>query len=180
MVDSRRAKQTSLGARAPTAVPPASSMLTSEQEVALRAAGSFVDQMPPPARRGSTIAANRTSELLATAFTVDQAATRLGITPRGIGHRLADRTLLSMTVRHRHWLPAFQFTADGELPGWAQVAPAFPTTAPPTSVAWFMQTPHPDLLLDGRAASPVGWLAAGKDPGPVVDMVITAFEFHAS
>lgn len=180
MGDSRHAKQTSPGARGSAAVPPASSMLTSEQVMALRAAGSFVDQMPPPARRGSTIAAKRTSELLATAFTVDQAATRLGATSRGICHRLAGRTLLSMKVRHRHWLPAFQFTADGELSGWAQVAPAFPTTAPPTSVAWFMQTPHPDLSLDGRAVSPVSWLGAGKDPGRVVDMIITAFEFHAS
>lgn len=148
--------------------------------MALRAAGSFVDQMPPPARRGSTIAANRTSELLATAFTVDQVATRLGITPRRIRHRLADRTLLSMKVRNRHRLPAFQFTVDGELLCWAQVAPAFPTTAPPTSVAWFMQTPHPDLSVDGRTVSPVSRLAAGEDPRRLVEMVITAFEFRAS
>ncbi|WP_341258421.1 hypothetical protein [Gordonia malaquae] len=52
-------------------------MLTAEQEMALRAAGSLVDQMPPPARRDSTFAAKRTSELLATAFTVNQATTRL-------------------------------------------------------------------------------------------------------
>ncbi|GEE00596.1 hypothetical protein nbrc107696_10420 [Gordonia spumicola] len=85
-----------------------------------------------------------------------------------------------MKVRNRHLLPSFQFTVDGELSGWAQMAPAFPTTAPPTSVAWFMRTPHPDLSLDGRAVSPVSWLAAGKDPGRVVDMITTAFEFHAS
>jgi hypothetical protein len=178
--NSRHAKQTSPGPRDPAAVPPASSMLTSEQEMALRAAGSFVDKMPPPARRGSTITAKRTSELLATAFTVDQAATRLGVSSRRIRHRLAGRTLLSMKVRHRHWLPAFQFTDDGELSDWAQVAPAFPTTARPTSVAWFMQTPHPDSSLEGRALLPVSWLAAGNDSGRVVDMIITAFEFHGS
>ncbi|WP_341258136.1 hypothetical protein [Gordonia malaquae] len=180
MADSEHAKQASPGARAPAAVPSAASMLTPEQEMVLRAAGSFVDQMPPPARRGLTTAAKRTSELLATAFTVDQAAVRLGVTSRGIRNRLADRTLLSMKVRNRHRLPAFQFAVDSELCGWAQVAPAFPTTAAPTSMVWFMQTSHPDLSLDGRAVSLASWLAAGKDPGRVVDMITTAFEFHAS
>jgi hypothetical protein len=113
-------------------------MHTSEREMALRGAESLDDQMPPSARRGSTISAKRTSELFATALTVDQGTTRLGITSRRLRHRLVD-ALLSMNARHHHRLPAFQFTAAGDMPGWAQVAPAFQATTPATFMAWFVQ-----------------------------------------
>ncbi len=159
---------------------PSSQTITADQESALRAAGSFVDEMPPAAQRASTTTLQRTSDLLATALTTDEAAARLGVTAGRVRQRVSNRTLLAVKVGTAHRLPAFQFTDDGELPGWDRVAPAFPTTAHPTAVAWFMQTPHPDLTVGGELLSPRDWLSSGGDAEHVVDIITTAFVVHAS
>ncbi|WP_347956137.1 hypothetical protein [Gordonia aichiensis] len=158
----------------------ASQTLTAEQEAALRAAGSFVDEMPPAAERASTLALQRTRELLATALTTEQAAERLDVSTGRIRQRLTKRSLLAMKVGTGHRLPSFQFTGDGEVPGWAQVAPVFPESAHLTAVAYFMQHPHSDLTVVGEPVSPITWLTGGGDPEPLLGMITTAFQEHAS
>jgi excisionase family DNA binding protein len=177
MVDVLRVLADNLAAAPSTSV---SRMMTADQEAALRAAGSFVDEMPPLEERASTTALHRTGDLLATALSTDEAAVRLGVTAGRVRQRLSNRTLLAVKVGAAHRLPAFQFTDDGELPGWDRVAPAFPSTAHPTAVAWFMQTPHPDLTAAGESLSPSQWLAGGGDIDRVVHLITTAFAVHAS
>lgn len=154
--------------------------MSADQEAALRAAGSFVDEMAPIGERASTTALQRISGLVANALSTDEAAARLGVTPRRVRQRLSNRTLISVKVAKTHKLPAFQFTDAGELPGWDRVAPVFPVTAHPTAIAWCMQTPHPDLTVGGRPISPTDWLVDGGDIRNVVDLIATAFVVHAS
>lgn len=163
-----------------TPTSPVSRTITADQEAALRAAGSFVDTMPPVAERASTTALQRTSALIANSLSTDEAAARLNVTAGRVRQRLTNRTLLAVKVGSAHRLPVYQFIDDGELPGWERVAPAFPITAHPTAVAWFMNTPHPDLTVADEAVSPSQWLTGGGDPKTVVDLITTAFVVHAS
>lgn len=158
----------------------ASRAMTADQKAALRAAGSYVDEMPPAAERASTILLHRKSALIASALSTDEAAARLRVTPGQVRQRLSNHTLLAVKVGAVQRLPDFQFTADGELPGWNRVAPAFPSTAHPTAVAWFMQALHPDLTVDGETLSPSQWLSGGGATERIVDLITTAFVTHAS
>ncbi|WCB36921.1 hypothetical protein [Gordonia polyisoprenivorans] len=154
--------------------------MSADQEAVLLAAGSFVDEMPLAAERASTTALRRIGTLLASALSTDDAAARLGVTAGWVRQRLSHRTLLSVKVGTAHRLPVFQFAGDGELPGWGRVAPAFPITAHPIAVAWFMQNPHPDLSAAGESMAPSDWLSGGGDSERVIDLIATAFVVHAS
>lgn len=155
--------------------PAAFEFLTEDQETALRAAGSFVEDMPPADRRATTVTMARTRDLVKTALTVDQTAVLLGVTPDRIRRRLTQRTLLGIRVGPTYRLPTFQFTADRELPGWNRVAPVFPDTVHMTSIAYFMTTQHPDLTETGEPLSPTDWLRRGRDPDLVEHLIYVAF-----
>ncbi|MCF8609689.1 hypothetical protein L5G28_05855 [Gordonia sp. HY285] len=164
----------------PAPVSAASQILTAEQEAVLRSAGSFIDEMPPVEQRASTRTAQRIVDMIATALTADEAAERLGVTSGRIRQRLGAKTLLGVKVGSAHRLPGFQFTEDGELPGWDRIAPAVPSSVHPVSIARFMHTAHPDLTVVGEALPPTDWLIGGGDPEYVVSMIHTAFVVHAS
>jgi excisionase family DNA binding protein len=165
---------------APVPSVPASRNLSAEQEAALWAAGSFVDEMPPIAERASTKTAQRVVTMIAAALTTEEAAARLGVSASRIRQRLGERTLLAVKIGPAHRLPAFQFTADGELPGWGAVASTVPENAHLVSVDRFMGNPHPDLTAHGEVLSPIDWLTEGGAPGRVRNMIHTAFVVRAS
>ncbi|MDA8063651.1 MAG: DUF4258 domain-containing protein [Actinomycetota bacterium] len=58
--------------------------------------------------------------------------------------------------------------------GWSGVRPIHVVVANPNldvvTVGSFMVTPQGDLTLGGQPAAPLEWLAAGRDPAPVVDL----------
>ncbi|WP_156479399.1 helix-turn-helix domain-containing protein [Gordonia sp. QH-12] len=158
-----------------TGITSASKLLSIEQEAALRAAGSFVDQMPPIERRASTRTAQRIADLVATVLTAEEAARRLGVTPGHVQQRLRARTLFAMHVGSALRLPAFQFTESDELPGWDRIAPTIPESAHPVSVAGFMNAVHPDLTVAGEPVSPRDWLIGGGSPDHVARMIHAVF-----
>lgn len=110
---------------------------------------------------------------LAGALTVEQAAARLNITPPEIAALVRAGRLAGIGDDDVLWLPAWQFTARGALPGLADVIGAWPGT--PLTLTMFAMRTSPDL--DGRtpaqelnrpgglrrvlallqAASPAGW-----------------------
>ncbi|CAM3456331.1 hypothetical protein [Tsukamurella hominis] len=150
----------------------ARSPFTVEQERALRDAGSLVEHLPPVAELASTRTAAKRTELVRGGLAPAEAADRLGVPEEQIVRRVSDRTLYVVDGR----LPIFQFTVDGELPGWARVAARIPVGAYPVAVARFMTAPHPDLQLAGvGAVSPVVWLVGGGSPVKVAALVAAAF-----
>lgn len=151
--------------------PPATSPLTAAQEDALRAAGSYVTEMPPAAQRASTMAAKQHSELIATSLTTKDVAQLLSVTPGRISQRVAAKTLYSLRVGNTLRFPRFQFTEAGELPGWKHVCPTLPENVPPISVENLMTRPSPDLTQQGEQLSPAAWLASGGSPDDVVRLV---------
>ncbi|MCF8610201.1 helix-turn-helix domain-containing protein [Gordonia sp. HY285] len=159
---------------------PASSILTADQEKALRAAGSFVDEMPPFEKRASTLATRRNINLLAHSFSTAEVADLLKVSQARIRQRATVRGLLAVKAGTKWRFPRFQFTADGEVTGWSRIAPIFPESAHPTSIAWFAQTPHSDLVVAGEAVSPIDWLAGGGSAERVSALVHVVFDVRGS
>ncbi|HEU0102580.1 MAG TPA: hypothetical protein VFR07_09700 [Mycobacteriales bacterium] len=149
--------------------------LSAHDEFVLRRAGSLREAMPALQDRASTRTALAAVRLLADALTVREAASRLGVTDSRVRQRLAARTLLGVEDSSAWRLPQFQFDGSGLLHGLDAVLPAFPEDAHPLAVLRLLESPHPDLELDGEPVSPREWLRLGGRPEPVVELVAGAY-----
>ncbi len=110
--------------------------------------------------------------LVKTALTVSKAAAHLGVSEGRIRQRLGKRELYGVAFGREWRLPAFQFTPEGEVPGWAFVAPRLPAEVAAVEVdAWFTH-PNPDLNVgeDEEAVSPRDWLCAGRSVKAVAQL----------
>jgi excisionase family DNA binding protein len=151
--------------------PPGAEGLTAE-EVAVAQAGGLEPMLLRDAEDPLVDGIVAHAALLQTGLTTAQAAKRLGVTDARIRQRLRDRTLLALREGRAWKLPAFQFTARGELPGWAEVCPAVPTMASPVALERWMNLPHPDLRVgpSEERVSPRAWLQQGRAPRAVAEL----------
>ena len=127
--------------------------------------------------------------LVSTSLTTKEAAARLGIPESRIRRMIAQRTLYSVLLDNRRYIPAFQFAqrygstrgagpsrslGGGALvPNIGKVNAALPEDLHPVEVlAWYTQ-PHTDLFMgddvDARV-SPLDWLRSGGDVDRVVQL----------
>jgi len=111
--------------------------------------------------------------LVATALTPREVATRLGIDPSRVRHRLAERTLYGIKVSGAWRLPLFQLEpgTGQELPGIGKVLAASDRDPDPVSIKRWLETPDPDLAVHGKAVSPSDWLRRGGDPSAIPPLV---------
>ncbi len=102
--------------------------------------------------------------LVKTALTVGKAAAHLGVTEGRVRQRLGKHELYGVAFGREWRLPAFQFTDEGEVPGWAFVAPRLPPDIAAVELDSWLTTPNPDLTLgeDEVPVSPRDWLCAGR------------------
>lgn len=136
-------------------------------DVGLDLAAYREDEPDPRAR---TVAAH--AVLAETAYSVADAARHLEVDTSRIRHRLAAGRLTGW--KDQGWrLPAWQFTANGVLPGLDVVLRGLPADQPPLVVAAFMNTPQPDLVINGKSVTPRDWLLAYGDPKPVAELAET-------
>lgn len=132
-----------------------------EDEVAVLRAGGLE---PEAVDRGAadplvqTIAAH--AAILERSMSTAEAARRLGVSEVRIRQRLGEGSLLGIQGSRGWRIPAFQFAARGELPGWARVCRAIPKEANPVAVLRWLDQAQADL----DEQSPRQWLAAGRDP----------------
>ena len=108
--------------------------------------------------------------LAATAIPLKEAATRLGVDPSRLRQRLGEKSILGVRLADgRSWgIPAFQFTANGELPRLRSVMRAFRSGLRPVQIFAFFTTPQSDLEdQNGEAMTPLDWLLSDGDPGAV-------------
>lgn len=108
--------------------------------------------------------------LVASAYTVSQAAELLRVEPSRVRQRLAARTLCGVKD-HGSWrLPRFQFV-DGKLvPNVGAVFARLRDELHPVGVWRWFTTANPDLVVgnDETPVSPLEWLKAGFDAASVV------------
>lgn len=107
------------------------------------------------------------ASLVAAGLTTREAARRLGVSDARVRQRLQERTLLAVREGRAWKLPPFQFTAAGEVPGWAPVCAALPRNASPVAVERWLSLPHPDLVVGESPVPPREWLLAGRPPEAV-------------
>jgi hypothetical protein len=124
-------------------------------------------EVDPRARSVATVAV-----LADSSHSVAEAAKLLGVDTSRVRHRLSEGKLTGW--KERGWrLPAWQFANSGALPGLDQVLRAIPDDQPQLMVAAFMNTPQPDLEINGKPATPRQWLLAHGDPGAVAELAST-------
>ena len=111
--------------------------------------------------------------LVASGYTVGQAAEHLGVDPSRIRQRLAARTLYGIKSRGVWRLPRFQFSENGLVSHADLVLPRLRDGVHPVGVwRWFV-TPNSELTLDDEdetAVSPRDWLLQGLNPRPVAEL----------
>lgn len=110
--------------------------------------------------------------LVASAYSVGQAAKLLHVAPSRIRQRLAAHTLYGVKERGNWRLPRFQFVEGQLVPHLGAVVSRLRAGLHPVGVwRWFM-TANPDLVVgdDETPVSPLDWLKAGFDPAKVADL----------
>jgi hypothetical protein len=108
--------------------------------------------------------------LLATALTVPDLSSRLGVDTSRIRQRLARNTLYGIKDSTSWRIPLFQLDDTGRalVPGLHRVAPHWVGVHPIEVTRWFT-LPHVDLEdANERPISPRDWLLTGGDAGVVV------------
>ena len=113
-------------------------------------------------------------QLRTASLSVEDAARRLGVNTSRIRQRLADRSLYGIKDGNTWLLPAFQFCADGLVPGVDVVVRRLPLDIGALAVARWFSNPNPDLSTrddDERPLTPLEWLLGGNPPEAAAELV---------
>ncbi len=105
--------------------------------------------------------------LRATSLGVEEAARRLGVNASRVRQRLAERSLYGLKDGSTWLLPAFQFQAEGLVPGVDVVVRRLPSDIGPLAVARWFSNPNSDLCTrddQERPLTPLRWLLGGNSP----------------
>jgi excisionase family DNA binding protein len=167
------------------AEPEGTSSLTLSDIEALKAAGSYVETMPPLSQQASYAALLRRTEILGSSYTTKELATKLGISDSRVRQLVGARKLYAVrdSGSRKHLIPSFQVLETREakstraqlLPNWAAVAPHIPSDASLLQVTGFFTRPHEDLVISGRRLSPVEWLVELRDTASITTLLDTVF-----
>jgi hypothetical protein len=140
--------------------------MTEHEETAL-AKGGVGPVGADDLRRAEAEAAAAYRQLRAESLGIEEAARRLGVTTGRVRQRLAAGSLYGLKDGHAWRLPAFQFVADGLVPGIDRVLKSLPASISPLAIARWLATPNPDLTArdeEERPLTPRRWLLEGHPP----------------
>ena len=147
--------------------------LTAAERKVLLDAGVDFDAEP----RADPLAATAAlyAAILETSLTTDEASKRLSMRQNRVRQMIARRTLYSVLMDSRRFIPLFQFEQEGGLiPNITKVNAALPGDLHPVDVYdWYTQ-PDPDLFVGDRIdspMSPLAWLGSGGDVKSVLVLV---------
>ena len=150
-----------------------SAELTVAERQVLIDAGVDLDARP----RTDPLAASAAlyAAIVETSLSTGEAAKRLGMRQNRVRQMMARRTLYSVLLDNRRYIPLFQFQHDGGLvPNITKVNAALPGDLHPVDVHDWYTKPDPDLFVaDAIDApmSPLAWLGSGGDVRSVLVLV---------
>ena len=149
---------------------PASAELTVAELEVLRAGGVDLERTVTRDPFESTVVLF--AALIESSLSTTEAAGLLGVAANQVRQMIARRTLYSVKLDERRYLPRFQFRRDGALvPNITRVNPSLPPDLHPVEVYEWYTLPEPDLAIDEgearRALSPLDWLDTGGSPARV-------------
>jgi len=139
--------------------------LTPAERAVLKEGG--VDLEATPKRDPLAETAVQFAAMIQSSPTTKEIAHRLGIPESQVRQMIARRTLYSILLNNRRYIPLFQFEKDGALvPNITKVnATLSPDLHPVEVYDWYTQ-PDPDLFLGDdvdATLSPLSWLRSGGD-----------------
>ena len=137
--------------------------LTADERQALIEGGVNLDSEPPADPLAAT--AVQFAALTESSLSTREAAERLEIPENRVRQMIARRTLYSILLDNRRYIPIFQFEQSGPLaPNITKVNTALSPDLHPVEVyAWYTE-PDPDLFLGDEVdtcVSPLAWLRSG-------------------
>jgi len=150
----------------PSLVGEEASTLTEPEEAAL-ARGGVERVSDEEALLIDAEAAAAYQHLRATSLGVEEAARRLGVNASRVRQRLGERSLYGLKDGSTWLLPAFQFQAEGLVPGVDVVVRRLPSDIGPLAVARWFGNPNSDLCTrddQERPLPPLRWLLGGRSP----------------
>jgi hypothetical protein len=156
----------------PSLVGEEASTLTEPEEAALAKGGVE----PVSDQEGLLIDAEAAAayhRLRATSLGVEEAARRLGVNASRVRQRLAERSLFGLKDGSTWLLPAFQFQAEGLVPGVDVVVRRLPSDIGPLAVARWFSNPNSDLCTrddQERPLTPLRWLLGGNSPARAAEL----------
>ncbi len=139
--------------------------LTAEEQQVLKEGG--VDLTTVLSRDPVAETAVQFAAIIESSLTIMEAAQHIEKPESQVRQMIARRTLYSILLDNRRFVPLFQFKKDGGLlPNITKVNAALNADLHPVEVfEWYTQ-PDADLYLDddiGQTVSPIAWLLAGRD-----------------
>ena len=153
---------------------PAVEDLTAPEQEVLRGSGLDLDKRRTPDPLMMTAA--KFAAILESSLTPAEAAQRLDVSPDRLCQLVADRSLYSVRVEGRRFIPVFQFQdpqATRLVPNIGPVNRALdPELHPVEALNWYT-TPNSDLFVATEpevALSPLNWLKAGRSPDTVAGL----------
>jgi hypothetical protein len=150
--------------------------LTAAEQTVLRKGGLVLDEQPGRDPLADTVA--KYAALIESSLSTAQASKRLGFGAGRIRQMVADRSLYSVLLEGRRFIPIFQFLARGKrlVPDIGRVNAALDSELHPVEIYNWYTTPNPDLYLDDdvdRTVSPLDWLKSGRPIERVVRLAAT-------
>ena len=117
-----------------------------------------------------TTIAGEYAQMVATAYSQQEVAKRLGVSTSRIRQRLDNGSLFAVDGPAGRVCPKFQFAEGSTIPGLEAVLGVMSKEAHPVAVQRFFLTVSPDLESEtlGWAVSPRDWLLTGHSPDPVI------------
>jgi hypothetical protein len=144
--------------------------LTAEEQAVLKEGGidlNTVIDRDPLAETAVKYAA-----IIESSLSIKEVATRIGKAESHVRQLIARRTLYSILLDNRRYIPIFQFDKKGKLVRHiTKVNAALRPGLHPVQVFEWYTEPDPDLYVNDdidQPVSPIAWLNSGLDFGPVV------------
>jgi hypothetical protein len=149
----------------------ATSELTAAEQAVLRRGGLELEERPGPDPLAKTAA--KYAALIDTSLSTKETGEKTGYGAGRIRQMVADRSIYSILLEGRRYLPRFQFLDEGRrlVPEIGRVNTVLDPKLHPVEVYNWYTTPNPDLFLDrdvDATVSPLDWLKTGHPVEPVV------------
>lgn len=120
--------------------------------------------------KNTAVIAGEYAQMVSTALSQKETASRLGVSVSRIRQRLDDGSLYALKTPGGRVCPLFQFNGGATLPGLGTVLNAISDGAHPVVVQRFFVQENADLVsaVADKALSPRDWLIAGHDVDAVM------------
>jgi len=105
--------------------------------------------------------------ILADSLSVEDASNRMDLHQSRLRQMLLDRTMFGVKIDGEWRVPAFQLRGKRQVRNLGHVLRATPPSVHPVEVVNWLLRPNRALEIEDQSVTPLEWLEAGGDPGPL-------------